>query len=244
MELVSVLMPIYNEKAFVKEIVQRVLAVDLSNIGYEKEIVIVDDGSTDGTAQELTQIQKKNKNILLMQHEKNKGKGAAIRTAIMNAKGNIILIQDADLEYDPQEYKDLLLPFSKKEVNVVYGTRYIFNSAKQQTNMKLKYKKGYRLAYLGGRVLTTVTNVLYGANLSDEATGYKVFRASVLKNISLKCTKFEFCPEVTAKVLKAGYKIVEVPISYNPRTYEEGKKINYKDGFEAIWTLIKYKFQN
>ena len=242
MKTVSIIIPVYNEEKTIIELIKKVMNVDIIELNLEKEIIVVDDGSTDKTPFLLQQVRKEYKKIIISTHEKNKGKGSAIRTGISKASGEIILIQDADLEYDPQEYIGLLEPFKDKHINVVYGTRYKISSMNQKNNLKLKYCGVYGLAYAGGRVLTGITNVLYHANISDEATCYKAFRTEVLKNLNLHCEKFEFCPEVTAKVLKKGYKIIEVPISYNPRTYSEGKKINYKDGFEAIWTLIKHRF--
>ena len=248
MALVSILIPAYNEERFIDTLLQRVAAVNLHSLGHTKEIIVIDDGSTDGTAQQVRAFQHKHKNVtlILLSHPQNKGKGAAIRTGIAHATGDIILIQDADLEYDPNEYVNLLRPFSDPLLSVVYGTRYlsVADDTKKSFFFKRKYKKSYFLAYFAGRILTWTTNLLYGAHITDEATCYKAFRASVLKSIPLQCTRFEFCPEVTAKILKRGYNIVEVPISYDPRTYDEGKKINYKDGFEALWVLLKYRFKD
>ncbi len=243
MKKLSIIIPAYNEEKSIKELLEKVLAVDLKDLHLEKEMIVVDDGSSDTTVEKIKEIQKKHSNIVLLKHEKNIGKGAAIRTGIKESTGDIILIQDADLEYEPNEYLKLLKPFENPETNVVYGTRYKIISEEQKTNLRFKHKKGYILAYVGGRILTFLTNVLYNAKISDEATCYKVFRTKALKTIKLDCTKFEFCPEVTAKICKKGYKIKEVPISYKPRTFEEGKKINYKDGFQAIWTLIKYRIK-
>lgn len=248
MKRLSIIIPAYNEERTIKELLVKVLAVNLQEMGIEKEILIIDDGSTDATIMKIIEMQKENKKALikLLYHEKNNGKGSALRTGIQHATGDLILTQDADLEYNPEEYKQLLKPFENKEVMIVYGTRYwpIKDEKQRSLLWKRKYKQSYILAYIGGRILTWMTNLLYHAKTSDEATGYKVFRAEVLKSIPLQCTRFEFCPEVTAKVLKRGYTIVEVPITYNPRTYEEGKKINYKDGVQALWTLLKYRFHD
>lgn len=246
MKRLSIIIPAYNEERTIKELLEKVIAVNLKEMQMEKEILVIDDGSTDATLKKIQEVQKENKKttIKLLKHEKNKGKGAAIRTGIQEASGDLVITQDADLEYNPEEYKQLLQPFENKEVMVVYGTRYwpIKDEKQRSLLWKRKYKQSYIFAYIGGRILTWITNLLYHVKTSDEATGYKVFRAEVLKSIPLQCTRFEFCPEVTAKVLKRGYTIVEVPITYNPRTYDEGKKINYKDGVQAIWILLKYKF--
>ncbi len=247
MAILSIIIPAYNEEQFIEELLQRVIAVDLHSLFYEKEIIVIDDGSTDHTAKKIRAFQQKHKSAIhFFFHSVNKGKGTAIRTGIAKATGNIILIQDADLEYDPQEYLRILAPFSDPAVSVVYGTRYLSvqDVDKKSLVLSRKYKKSYLLAYFAGRILTWTTNFIYGAHITDEATCYKAFRASILKSLPLHCTGFEFCPEVTAKVLKRGYKIVEVPISYDPRTYDEGKKINYKDGFEALWILLKYRFMD
>lgn len=223
----SIIIPVFNEKNTIKQILEKVESVDLGNM--EKEIIIVDDGSTDGTKEILSNLQK---NYKIIYHNKNMGKGAAIRSGIKEATGDIITIQDADLEYDPNDYKKLVQPIIENKASVVYGSR-ILN----------KDNKYVSLIYgWGGKLVTAFANWLYWTNLTDEPTCYKVFRADVLKNLDLKCRGFEFCPEVTAKTLKAGHKILEIPISYNPRSTKQGKKIKYRDGLIAIWTLLKYKF--
>ena len=223
----SVIIPVYNERATIREILNRVRAVD---VGMEKEIIVVDDGSTDGT-RELLREEEARGDILLVFHERNQGKGAAVRTGIERASGDIILIQDADLEYDPRDYPQLLQPLIEGKASVVYGSRFL----------------GPRKAMLfwhalGNKFLTLVTNILYDSILSDMETGYKAFRAEVIKGIPLRSRRFEFEPEVTAKILKRGHRIYEVPISYTGREYHEGKKITWRDGFIALWTLIKYRF--
>lgn len=223
----SVIIPAYNEIQTIEEILKRVLRVKIS-----KEIILVDDGSTDGTREFLHSL--KNKGIKTIFHKKNQGKSSALRTGIKSASGEIILIQDADLEYSPEDYYDLIKPIQQGETKVVYGTRFPRNKPSPSI-FKNKF-------FLANKLLTKLSNLLYSANITDEPTCYKVFDAEVLKSIPLKSKRFEFCPEVTAKVRKKGYKIIEVPIQYFPRSVEEGKKINWKDGFEAIWTLIKYKF--
>jgi len=220
----SILIPIYNESATVLEIIQRVQAVP-----FEKEIIAVDDGSTDGTRDLLSRVEKDG--VIVLHHERNRGKGAAIRTGLERATGDIIVIQDADLEYDPRDYTQLVQPIVEGRAKVVYGSRFL----------------GPRMAMffwhmLANKMLTLMTNVLYDAILSDMETGYKAFRADVIKNMKLRSRRFDFEPEVTAKVLKRHIRIFEVPISYYGREYSEGKKIGMNDGFVAIWTLLKYRF--
>jgi len=220
----SILIPIYNERATVLEIVKRVQAVP-----FDKEIIAVDDGSTDDTRELLPQVEKEG--VIVLYHARNQGKGAAIRTALTRATGDIVVIQDADLEYDPRDYAQLIQPIAEGRAKVVYGSRFL----------------GPRMAMffwhmLANKMLTLMTNILYDAILSDMETGYKAFRADVIKGIPLRCRRFDFEPEVTAKVLKRGNRIFEVPISYYGREYSEGKKIGMKDGFVAIWTLLKYRF--
>ena len=224
----SVVIPAYNEKATLEEIVRRIQATPI-----EKEIIIVDDGSTDGTNNLLENIAKPSSNsIRIIRHETNKGKGAAIIRGLEEVKGDLTIIQDADLEYDPNDYKTLLELFKNDHVQVVYGSR----------NLKKNDRSSFAF-YWGGRLLSWITNIIYGSNVTDEATGYKVFRTSLLKDLDLKSTGFDFCPEVTAKILRRKIKIFEVPISYNPRLWHEGKKIRWIDGLIAIWVLVKYRFQ-
>jgi len=229
MKKISVLIPAYNEKKTILEIIKNVKAVDLN-----KEIIIIDDFSTDGTREILKKI--KDKEIKVIYHQKNYGKGHAIRTGIKQITGDITIIQDADLEYDPRDYLSLITPIRNKETKVVYGTRFPKNR-KTPSLWKNRF-------FLANKILTAAANLLYNAKITDEPTCYKVFDSSVLKSLNLKCERFEFCPEVTAKVRKKGFRIKEVPISYNPRSTEEGKKIKFKDGFEAIWNLIKYRVMN
>jgi len=228
MEL-SILIPVYNEEKTVRQLIEKVKKVKLP---IKKEIIVVDDKSTDKSLE----ILKKIKGIKLIEHKKNVGKGFAIRTAIKYATGDIIIIQDADLEYEPEDYKNLIKPIIERKEIVVYGSRVLKKGNKLYTGL---------IFYLGGNFLTILTNTLFpSAHITDEPTCYKVFRADILKNIELKCKRFEFCPEVTAKILKKGIKIHEIPIYYYPRSIREGKKINWKDGLEAIWTLIKYRFKD
>jgi dolichol-phosphate mannosyltransferase len=220
---VSVIVPVYNEAAHVDELLQAIHASPV-----KKEIIIVDDGSTDGTRGKLRTMPLAN-DVTVVFHEKNCGKGAAIRTALQCARGEYVLIQDSDLEYDPQDYPALLRPLELREANVVYGVR------------PDRPERGLRF-FLGAKLLTHLTNLLYGAGIHDEATCYKVFRQSLIAQINLECHRFEFCPEITAKLCRMGEKIAEVPIAYVPRSAGEGKKIRHADGWLAIWTLIRYRF--
>jgi dolichol-phosphate mannosyltransferase len=220
---VSVIVPVYNEAAHVDELLQ---AIHASRV--KKDIVIVDDGSTDGTREKLQALPPSD-NITVVFHERNYGKGAAIRTALAYARGEYVLIQDSDLEYDPQDYAALLRPLEEGKANVVYGVR------------PDRPERGMRF-FLGAKLLTHLTNLLYGAGIHDEATCYKVVRRSLMSRVQLECQRFEFCPEITAKLCRMGEKIAEVPISYHPRSAMEGKKIRHSDGLLAIWTLIRYRF--
>jgi len=230
MHTLSIIIPAYNEEKTIQQLLRNVDAVDLSKYKTTKEIIIVDDGSRDKTVEKIQELEKP---YVLIRQEKNKGKGAAIRRGIQQATGDIILIQDADLEYDPNDYGNLIEPIITGKAKVVYGSRRL-----QKTNVQYS---GLSF-YLGGHMMTFLTNLLYNAAITDEPTCYKVFAADVLKSIQLQCKRFEFCPEITAKVLKRGIPIYEVPISYYPRSVKEGKKIRWKDGIEGIWTLFKYKF--
>jgi dolichol-phosphate mannosyltransferase len=220
---VSVIVPVYNEVAHVDELLQAIHASPV-----RKEIIIVDDGSTDGTREKLRAMPLAN-DVTVVFHEENCGKGAAIRTALQYARGEYVLIQDSDLEYDPQDYSALLRPLEQGQANVVYGVR------------PDRPERGLRF-FLGAKLLTHLTNLLYGAGIHDEATCYKVFRRSLIVQIDLECRRFEFCPEVTAKLSRMGEKIAEVPVAYNPRSASEGKKIRHSDGWLAIWTLLRHRF--
>jgi len=222
---VSIIIPVYNEVNTIREVLNRVLEQRI-----EKEIIVVDDFSNDGTRELLTTEGGKN-GIITIFHPQNMGKGCAIRSGLEHVKGDIILIQDADLEYNPNDYTKLLKPILNEATSVVYGSRRL-----------QKNPKSYSRYYIGGVFLTWFTNVLFGSKLTDEPTCYKVFKTNVLKQINLKANRFDFCPEVTAKILKRGYKIHEIPISYNPRHFDEGKKISWKDGIVAVFTLLKYRF--
>lgn len=228
--LLSILMPVYNEAGTIHEIVSRVEAVDLGDV--RKELIIVDDGSQDGTREVLKKMSEGSPHKIYF-HGQNMGKGAALRTALTYAEGDIILIQDADLEYDPAEYTELVKPILEGRADVVYGSR--LSGAKVARAFNFWH-------YIGNKMLTFITNVLYNSILSDMETCYKVFRADVIKNFQIKSNKFDFEPEITAKVLKRKYKLYEMPISYYGRDFSEGKKITWRDGFSAIWALIKYRF--
>jgi len=223
----SIVMPVYNEHATIEEILSRVEAVGLAD-----EIVIVDDGSTDGTRELLHELASKYPITNLILHQHNQGKGAAVRTGIQAARGELILIQDADLEYDPRDYPSLLKPIEEGVADVVYGSRFL--GAPRRSTMFWHM--------IANKLLTLFTNILYNSILSDMETGYKLFKSEVIKSIPLRARRFDFEPEVTAKLLKRRIRIFEVPISFYPREYSEGKKIGLRDAFEAAWTLFKYRF--
>jgi len=222
----SVIIPCYNEKATICDILQAVKAVGLAS-----EIIIVDDGSTDGTRDILKSLPPEPL-IRILYHDHNQGKGAAVRTGFAAATGEVFIIQDADLEYDPREYPSLLKPIEEGRSKVVYGSRFLGGPRKTMFFWNM----------VANRTLTFITNILYNTILSDMETCYKVFRAEVVRGIPLRSRRFEFEPEITAKVLKRGYRIYEVPISYNGREWNEGKKIKWTDGPIAAWTLLKYRF--
>ncbi len=222
----SVIIPVYNEKNTIHEILARV-----QKTGLAWEIVVVDDGSTDGTRQLLADLDGKNGVRVILQ-EKNAGKGAAVRAGIQNARGEVLLIQDADLEYDPREYPGLLRPIEENLADVVYGSRFLGAPHRAILFWNM----------LANKLLTLMTNILYNNMLTDMETGYKVFRREVVANMSLRANRFDFEPEFTAKILKSKVRVYEVPIAFNPREYSEGKKIKLWDAFEAVWALLKYRF--
>jgi glycosyltransferase involved in cell wall biosynthesis len=225
----SIVIPCYNESRTLSAILDRVLAAPPTSVS--REIIVVDDGSSDESASIAERYTRQNPGVvLLIRLPRNQGKGAAVRAGFAQTTGDIVLVQDADLEYDPNEYPKLLAPFSDPNVQVVYGSR-ITGSP----------NRSYSHYYWGGRAVTLFTNLLYGVHLTDEPTGYKVFRREFLQSIPLESTGFEFCPEITARVLRRGVKIIEVPISYRPRKFTEGKKINWRDGVMALWTLLKWR---
>ncbi len=222
----SVIVPVFNERATVAEIVRRMRRVELP---LDLEIIMVNDASQDGTAEILKALE--DSTVQVVHHDLNSGKGAAVRTGLAHARGDLILIQDADLEYDPDDWPKLLNPVLKGKAEVVYGSRF----TGEHRNMLFTH-------WVGNRFLSLVTNVLYNTTLSDMETCYKLFDRKALEDLELHANGFEFEPEITAKVLRKGYRIYEVPISYAGREYDEGKKITWKDGFVALWALIKYRF--
>jgi len=217
----SVIIPAFNEETTIEEIVSRLKAVKL-----EMEIVVVDDGSTDRTPEIVDRI----KGIRVI-HKQNGGKGSAIREGIKVVTGEITVIQDADLEYDPNDFVTMMDAMEMENIEVVYGSRVLHDD----------YRISYRRYFWGGKIVTAIANFLYGISITDEPTCYKMFRTDLLRSLNLTCNRFEFCPEVTAKVARRKIKIVEIPISYYPRSIEEGKKIGALDGLEAIWTLIRLR---
>ena len=223
----SVIIPVYNEAGTLAEIINRVRATGLAD-----EIIVVDDGSCDQSPAILTQLQNKAQPPLrLLRHECNRGKGAAMRTGLAAVTGDLVLVQDAGLEYDPADYAALLAPFADPSIAVVYGSR----------NLRRNPRSSWSF-YWGGRLLSWIANWLFGSHITDEATGYKVIKTGLLRELGLETDGFEFCPEVTAKLLQRRVAIKEVPISYNPRSWDEGKKIQWADGLVAIWTLVRYRF--
>jgi glycosyltransferase involved in cell wall biosynthesis len=224
--LLSVIVPVFNERSTVAEIIRRIRAAD---IAVDIEVIVVDDGSSDGTDKVLAAMG--DSTIRVIEHDSNRGKGAAIRTGLAVARGDLVLIQDADLEYDPYDWPKLLEPILRRKAQVVYGSRF----TGERKNM-------LPLHWVGNRILSLVTNLLYSSTLSDMETGYKLFDRRVLEGITIQSDRFNFEPEITAKVLRSGYRIYEVPISYAGREPDEGKKITWRDGFGALKTLVKFRF--
>lgn len=227
MPTVSVIIPAFNEASTIAQVIHAVAAT-----GLVAEILVVDDGSTDATAARAATADRR---VRVLRHDHNRGKGAAMHTGIAAATGELILVQDADLEYSPGDYAALLAPFSRPEsprVDAVYGSRNLQRNPKSS-----------QLFYWGGRYLSWLTNLLYGSRLTDVTTGYKIVRTSVLRDLGLRCPGFEFCPELTARLLRRGIRIVEVPIGYRPRSRAEGKKIRLRDGLRATWTLVALRMR-
>ena len=226
---VSVVIPVYNERGSIVEIVRRVV-----NTGIPNELIIVDDCSRDGTAEILRDIKDgwtdKNCNLVIDSHSRNVGKGAALRSGFQHVTGDVVIVQDADLEYDPKDYSRLLAPILDGRADAVYGSRFLGG----------EHRVLFFWHMVGNKILTLFSNMLTNINLSDMETGYKAFRAEIIKNIKLQSNRFGFEPEITAKVVKLGCRIYETSISYSGRTYQEGKKINWKDGIAAFWHIIRY----
>jgi len=222
----SVIIPVYNEARTISEIIRRVMATGLAD-----EILVVDDGSTDGSREILAKLTDIDR-VKVIYHETNQGKGKAVRTGFQNASGDLFIIQDADLEYDPREFPILLRPIQEGIADVVYGSRFLGAGRRPVLFWNM----------VANKILTLVTNILYNNILTDMETGYKLFRREVVQNMTLHSRGFEFEPEFTAKILKSKVRIYEVPITFNPRDYSEGKKIKMKDAFIAMWTLFKYRF--
>lgn len=226
MKTLSIIIPTYNEAKTINTVLTRVFALELP--GWKKEVIVVDDGSIDNTRAELKAWEKK---VTLITSAKNQGKGSAVTQGLRVAKGDIILIQDADLEYSPSDYPVLLAPFENPQVHAVYGSRFL--GAHLSTMF---------VYALGNKFVTLVTNILYNTNITDMETGYKAFRRSAIEFFDIKAKRFDFEPEITAKILRSGYQIYEVPISYYGRKFEEGKKLTWRDGVVALFTLLKYRF--
>ena len=229
MNILSVVIPVYNEKDTLVEILRRVEAAPVS--GLRKEIVLIDDCSTDGTRDLLRKEVEPHPGVRVLYHDRNRGKGAALRTGISHTTGDVVLIQDADLEYDPREYPKLLAPILDGRADVVYGSRFSGSEAKRVL---------FFWHAVGNRFLTTVSNMFTNINLTDMETCYKVFRGDIIRGIHIEEDRFGFEPEITAKVAKIKCRIYEVGIGYSGRTYAEGKKINWKDGIRAVWCILKY----
>ena len=229
---VSIILPAYNEERTIIRIIDLVQSVRLIK-GITKELIIIDDGSTDFTFERIMQAKNKFNSLQVIKHSYNQGKGAAVKKGIERATGDIIIIQDADLEYDPNDFNALIRPIINGRAEVVYGSRRLNKNNKKHSGI---------LFFIGAVFITWLFNILYSQHISDEPTCYKTFKADIIKNIEIKEEGFNWEPEVSAKIAKKRIKIFEVPIKYNPRPVKEGKKIKWKDGVGAIWTLIKYRF--
>lgn len=233
----SIIIPVFNEKRTILQVLEKVSKLKIS--GIEKQVIVVDDGSTDGTGNEIKNFVKNGAGIKVINHLKNQGKGAAVITGIKNATGEYIIIQDADLEYDTRDIEKLIKPVKDGKSEVVYGTRLKRMPSFSQDERTPRFL----LHYVGNKFLSLLTSILYGQWITDMETCYKLFPRKAVENMKLNARGFEFEPEITSKLLKKNYKILEIPISTNPRGYDEGKKLNtFKDGFIALWSLLKYRF--
>jgi len=228
--ILSIIVPLYNEENTISEIINKVQKVKIE--GIEKEILIVNDGSKDKSKEVIKKLIKKYNNIKYFEHQKNRGKGAAIRTGIQHISGEYVVIQDGDLEYNPEDFKRLLRPLLEKKFDVVYGSRMLGNIT------------GFKIFshYYGNILLSLVTTLLYGKKVTDMETCYKMMKSEIIKGLNLKSNKFDIEPEITSKIIKKGYKLIEIPINYKSRSFIEGKKISWKDGLKAVYILIKYRF--
>lgn len=229
---VSVIIPVYNERKLISELLEEVIKADISPFG--KEIIIIDDGSTDGTGELLNSYAERYP-VKIITHTENLGKASAIKSGLKIATGDIILIQDGDLEYPPSEYQKLLSPFKEPETKVVYGSRFLFKKWPEKMRPE---------NWIANKLFTYLVNLLFKANITDEGTAFKVFRKEVLQEIEIKSQGFEFCPEVTAKILKKGIRIVDVPVNYRARDKKSGKKPDAIDGLRILWSIIKYRLKN
>ena len=228
----SIIVPVYNEEKTISKILDKLVKV---NLGIKKEIIIINDGSTDNSKKVIENYLKDKKTQInfKFKNKENGGKGSAIKEGVKLATGDIITIQDADLEYNPEDFRKLIKPIIENKALVIYGSRFL-----------KEHEPLYKIYFLGNKFLTFLTKIIYSSKITDMETCYKVFKADIIKNIEIKANHFNFEPEITARILKQGIKIKEIPISYSPRSIQEGKKINWKDGLQAIWTLIYWKFKD
>lgn len=234
--ILSIVIPAYNEEKTIVELLKKVKQVKLPH-NIKKDIIVVSDGSRDRTVSLARSVS----GVRVFDKQPNQGKGAAVREGIKKATGDIIIIQDADLEYDPNDYPSIISSIVEGRAQVVYGSRYLRLIQEKKSRFAIKHTGAYTMTSLGSHIITACTNLLYGLHITDEATCYKCFEARLIKSIRITNNRFHWEPEITAKIARKGIKIHEVPISYAPRSYEEGKKIGWKDGLEALWTLLKYR---